>query len=88
MDKPSGSAGLDIELDNIVAEIKTTILYQPYDFGAAQKREITKDLEKLSLSNATYEYFFVIDNNTERILKSKYLKQYPSITVVNLLREV
>jgi len=68
IDRPSGSAGLDIELDNIVAEIKTTIPYQPHNFGAAQKCEITKDLEKLSLSNVTYKYFFVIDNNTERIL--------------------
>ena len=87
MDKPSGSPGLDIESDNIVAEIKTTIPYQPNDFGAAQKHEITKDLEKLSLSNETYKYFFVIDSNTERILKSKYMKEYPSVTVINLLKE-
>jgi hypothetical protein len=88
IDKPSGSAGLDIESDNIVAEIKTTIPYQPHDFGATQKREITKDLERLSISDAPNKYFFIIDDNTERILKSKYMTQYPTVKVVNLLREV
>ncbi|MBT0158696.1 hypothetical protein G4O51_01790 [Candidatus Bathyarchaeota archaeon A05DMB-2] len=48
INKPSGSAGLDIESDNVVAEIKTTIPYQLHDFGAAQKREITKDRKTIT----------------------------------------
>ena len=45
--KPPGSAGLDIELEDVVAEIKTTIPHKPHDFGAAQKKEMRKDLERL-----------------------------------------
>jgi hypothetical protein len=85
--KPPGSAGLDIELDNIVAEIKTTIPHLPHDFGAAQKREIKKDLKRLELSSENYKYFFVVDSNTERILRVKYARDYPSVKVVNLLKE-
>ena len=88
LNRPSGRAGLDIELDEIVGEIKTTIPHKPHDFGAAQKREIKKDLERLDLSSEKHKYFFVIDSNTERILKSKYMKKYPSVRVINLLKEV
>jgi hypothetical protein len=85
---PDGSAGLDIELDEIVGEIKTTIPYLENDFGAAQKREIKKDLERLENSPEKYKYFFVIDGKTERILKQKYSKHYPSVKIVNLLKEL
>ena len=84
---PDGGAGLDIELDEIVGEIKTTIPYLENDFGAAQKREIKKDLERLENSPEKYKYFFVIDGKTERILKQKYSKHYPSVKIVNLLKE-
>jgi len=87
LSKPSGSSGLDIELDDLAAEIKTTIPHKPNDFGAAQKREIKKDLERLELCSEKYKYFFVIDSNTERILRSKYIKEYPSVRVINLLKE-
>lgn len=84
--KPPGSAGLDIELEDVVAEIKTTIPHKPHDFGAAQKKEIKKDLERLEYSSETHKYFFVVDANTERILRAKYSKEYPSVEIVNLLK--
>ncbi len=86
--KPPGSSGLDIELDDIVAEIKTTIPHLPNDFGAAQKREIKKDLDRLELSIETNKYFFIVDNHAERILRAKYAPLYPSVKIVNLLKEV
>jgi len=85
--KAVGSSGLDIELETIVAEIKTTIPYLENDFGAAQKREIKKDLERLENAKTEYKYFFVIDSKTERILGQKYSKRYPSVRIVNLLKE-
>jgi hypothetical protein len=87
LSKPPGSVGLDIELDDIVGEIKTTIPHLLHDFGAAQKREIKKDLERLKFSTAKHRYFFVVNNETERILKAKYCGTYSSVEVVNLLRE-
>ena len=85
--KPAGSAGLDIELEDIVGEIKTTIPHLSHDFGAAQKREITKDLDRLETSSAKYKYFFVVNHKTEQIVKAKYIRNYPSVKVVNLLKE-
>lgn len=85
--KAVGSAGLDIELEEIVGEIKTTIPYLKNDFGAKQKENIKKDLERLEESDKKHKYFFVIDNNTEMILKQKYSKHYPSVKIVNLLSE-
>lgn len=87
LSKTSGSPGLDIELEDIAAEIKTTIPYLPHDFGAAQKREIGKDLERLEYTSAEYKYFFVVNNKTEQILRSKYAQHYPSVQIVNLLKE-
>jgi hypothetical protein len=86
--KPPGCAGLDIELEDIVAEIKTNIPHLPNDFGAAQKREVRKDLERLELASEEHKYFFVVDNRAERILEQKYSNDYPSVKVVNLLKEV
>jgi hypothetical protein len=87
LNKAVGSAGLDIDLEDIVAEIKTTIPYLENDFGAAQKREIKKDLERLENANKKHKYFFVINDKTERILKQKYSRHYPSVKIVNLLKE-
>ena len=70
-DKPSGSSGLDVESEDIIAEIKTTIPCQQNGFGAKQKSEIIPNLERLENSFAKYKYFFVTDRQTERILKSK-----------------
>jgi len=83
--KAAGRAGLDIKSEEIVAEIKTTIPYLENDFGAAQKREIRKDLERLENSPEKHKYFFVVDDRTERILRHKYSKNYPSVKIVNLL---
>jgi len=87
LSKAVGRSGLDVELEKIVAEIKTTIPYLENDFGAAQKREIKKDLERLENAKAEYKYFFVIDDKTERILRQKYSKHYLSVKIVNLLKE-
>lgn len=84
---PDGSAGLDIKLDEIVGEIKTTIPYLENDFGANQKGKIRENLERLEESDKKHKYFFVIDDETERILKQKYSKHYPSVKIVNLLKE-
>jgi hypothetical protein len=86
--KLPGSAGLDIELDDIAAEIKTTIPHLSNDFGAAQKREIKKDLERLEFSYKKNKYFFIVDNHAERILRAKYAHIYPSVKIVNLLNKV
>lgn len=85
--KATGSAGPDIELEEIVAEIKTTIPLLENDFGAKQKEEIRKDLERLENSTEKYKYFFVIDDETERIARQKHGEHYPSVRIVNLLRE-
>ena len=85
--KPPGSAGIDIELEDIVGEIKTTIPHLPNDFGATQKREIKKDLERLELSSEKNKYFFIVNNHAERILRAKYAREYPSVKIVNLLKE-
>jgi hypothetical protein len=50
--KPQGAPGMDVDCTlqdgtRIVGELKTTKPYQP-GFGAAQKREITKDLLRLA----------------------------------------
>ena len=87
LDKPEGQSGLDIEVEDIAGEIKTTIPYHDKDFGANQKTHILKDLERLELSSANYKYFFVIDSRTEKILKQKYSKKYPSVRIINLLTE-
>lgn len=87
LDKPEGQSGLDIEEEEIVGEIKTTIPYPDNDFGAKQRDGITEDLERLEESFVKHKYFFVIDDETERILRQKYNKKYPSVTIINLLKE-
>lgn len=85
--KPEGQSGLDIEEKDIVGEIKTTIPYHDNDFGAKQREGIIDDLERLQKSTKMFKYFFVIDNETERILHRKYSKNYPNVVIINLLRE-
>ena len=87
LDKPEGQSGLDIEEEEIVGEIKTTIPYHDNDFGAKQRDGITEDLERLEESFVKHKYFFVIDDETERILRQKYNKKYPSVAIINLLKE-
>ena len=85
--KPEGQSGLDIDEKDVVGEIKTTIPYHDNDFGAKQREGIIDDLERLQKSTKRFKYFFVIDNETERILLQKYSKNYPSVVIVNLLGE-
>ena len=87
LDKAVGSAGLDIDLKDIVAEIKTTIPLYENDFGAQQKEKIKENLERLENATKKHKYFFVISDKTERILKQKYSRHYPSVKIVNLLKE-
>jgi len=87
MTKAVGSSGMDIEIGQVVAEIKTTIPYLENDFGARQKETIRKDLERLENADKKHKYFFVTDDRTEEILKRKYGKNYPSVEIVNLLNE-
>jgi hypothetical protein len=87
LDKATGQGGLDIEVGDIVGEIKTTSPCGNGDFGANQKDHIKKDLERLDLSFAKHKYFFVIDEETEQILRRKYSKSYPSVKIVNLLKD-
>jgi hypothetical protein len=84
LSKPEGKSGLDIEVGDIAGEIKTTFPYYDKDFGANQRKNIIKDIERLELSPAKYKYFFVIDNKTERILRQRYCKKYPSVKIINL----
>lgn len=51
--KPQGAPGIDIDVTTaaghrIVAEVKTTVPYQPSDFGAQQAEAFKKDLAKLA----------------------------------------
>jgi hypothetical protein len=87
LNKATGGGGLDIEVGDIVGEIKTTVPCGNGDFGANQKDNIKKDLERLELSFAKHKYFFIIDEETERILLRKYSRSYPSVTIVNLLTQ-
>jgi hypothetical protein len=87
LNKAVGSSGLDIELEEIIAEIKTTTPYLENDFGAKQKETIMKDLKRLENSDEKHKYFFVVDGKTDKILKQKYSKHYPSVEIVNLMNE-
>lgn len=87
MAKAVGSSGMDIELEQVVAEIKTTVPYLEDDFGAKQKETIRKDLERLENADKKHKYFLLTDDKTEQILKRKYSKHYPSVKIVNLLNE-
>ena len=74
------SAGL-----RIVAELKTTKPYQP-GFGAAQKANIKKDLERLASTDADHRIMFVTDADAFRTLCGPaYRERYPSVEIVNAL---
>jgi len=85
LEKATGEGGLDIETGDVVGEIRTTVPCGKGDFGANQKINIRKDLTRLKLSKAKHKYFFVIDKQAEHILRRKYSKNYPAVTIVNLL---
>lgn len=90
-EKPQGAPGIDIELQlpdgkRLAAEIKTTVPYQANDFGAQQAASFKKDFAKLSLASADHKFLFVTDARAySALLKPKYLKFIPGVSIVNLV---
>ena len=87
--KSQNANGFDIDIfdicgKRIIGEIKSTKSIKDNDFGAQQKKEIVKDLNKLRLSKAEIKYFFVSEENTYNILKIKYREMAEGITIVLL----
>ena len=89
--KPQGAAGLDIETKTedgrvIVGEVKTTRPYQQKNgFGAAQRKEMLKDLTRLASSAADHRFMFVIDEYAFCALCAKaYSSKAPGVELVNL----
>lgn len=88
--KPQGAPGIDVEVVTpaglrIVAELKTTKPYQP-GFGAAQKTNIKKDLERLAATDADHRIMFVTDPEAYRTLCGpNYRDRYPAVEIVNAL---
>lgn len=74
---------IDYRLNNgkrIIAEAKTTTPIGQ-NFGAQQKKEIQKVLDKLKTANADYKYLFVTNVNTANILHIQYSMDLVGITV-------
>lgn len=90
--KAQGASGPDIQVTSangikIEAEIKTTVPYQP-GFGAAQKREILKDLERLARSNADVKMLFITNDTSMKSLKARTFDAYRSeVEFINLCAE-
>lgn len=87
--KAQGAPGLDIDARTIdgkrvVAEVKTTDPYLIDDLGAAQKTEFRKDFEKLKNAVAEHKFFFVTEVKSFGVMKKKYAREIPGVTVVLL----
>lgn len=88
--KPQGAPGIDVEITTpgglkIVAELKTTKPYQP-GFGAAQKVNIQKDLERLATTEADHRIMFVTDPDAFRTLCGpRYRDRFRGVEIVNAL---
>jgi hypothetical protein len=88
--KPQGAPGLDLDCTlsdgtRVVGELKTTKPYQP-GFGAAQKREITKDLARLASAEAAHRFMFVTDAESFRtICRPSFSCLAPGVEVVDLV---
>lgn len=65
----------------LIADVKTTSPVYNNDFGAKQKEEIQKILNKLRSENAVYKYLFVINAETLKILHSQYTNELAGISV-------
>jgi hypothetical protein len=87
--KPQGAPGIDIDISTaehgrIVGEIKTTKPYQP-GFGAKQREEICKDLDRLAGTPAERRFMFVSDADTfETLCGAPFSRRASGIEVVKL----
>ena len=52
--------------------------------GAGQKTSFIKDFEKLKKAQANYKFFFVTEMRAFEIMKKRYAREIPGITVVLL----
>lgn len=87
--KAQGASGLDIDEraltgERIVGEIKTTVAHMATDLGAQQKTTFRKDFDKLRAADARAKYFFLTDRRTFNIVRKRYAKDLPGVTVVLL----
>lgn len=87
--KPQGAPGLDIDEqtaggERVVGEIKTTVPYGTKDLGAAQKYSFDKDFEKLNAVQSAKKFFFVTDPRTFDLMRSRYARKIPGVSVVLL----
>ena len=77
------SMKIDFILNNgkrVIAEAKTTTPTGK-TFGAKQREEISKVLNKLKSKEAEYKYLFVTNEDTSRILHIEYSMELIGITV-------
>lgn len=87
--KRQGAAGMDVDVvtvdgKRVAGEIKTTEPYGENDFGARQRDEVLKDLERLEAAEAAHKYFFVVSPRAYRILQKRYAGRFPGVTIVLL----
>jgi hypothetical protein len=88
--KAQGAPGLDIDVlardgSRIVAEVKTTVPYQPGDFGAQQAASFKRDFAKLVQAEAKYRFLFVSEPSAfEVVTRPKYTKLIPGVRIVSL----
>jgi len=85
--KPQGAPGHDIDVTTddgkrLVAEIKTTTPFAGQDLGSQQKQSFQRDFAKLKKAEADSKYFFVTEEPTFHIVKRKYRRTIPDVTVV------
>lgn len=87
--KAQGAPGLDLDAitedgKRIIGELKTTSPYGENDLGANQKTSFLGDFAKLNNNEADTKYFFVTDERTFTIVKSKYNQYLEGVTLVLL----
>lgn len=88
--KAQGASGVDIEVSTpagvrIVGELKTTRPYQR-GFGAAQRTQIIKDLNRLAASKADHRFMFVVDADAYSALcKPALAIRAPGVEIVDLV---
>ena len=87
--KAMGAKGLDIdeqtvEGDRVIAEGKTTTPYNGNDLGSQQRESFGHDFAKLNRNDARHKFFFVTHARTFELMKRKYSKCIPGVTIVLL----